>query len=512
MVDVTIGQLLEEAIANASKIIFENDAGETKRDSAINLANLSNGSATVLVTSESDLPPLINGFRTLDIDKNYLFTEPGDFTDNILIPAGWVGDIRKSFNTLEAVTFTGTGSFFNTLNIDGVVDSLANSTTNPGVKTTVTTSVAHGLLDGQFVNITGTTDPLYSLQRLQISNVTTTTFDIEIVFVADDSGLFNTGYESISFIDFTVVNADTGDFMDITSSKSVGSLLLFTRVSILGFSSIGFLRSATNYIVHDGIFAFVTNGLTMENIINGSIQTIGFVSLNPAATAAIGVTITGSESTRIEVSTSSFIMSAATQHPVRIDGSVTNAQEIIFQTAPDNDVADDYFDTSAGGLDQTNPQVITRNNGIRPNSASSASVGFTNVATPIVVTIATQDVPVIIDGTQFITNNLERAVVTVAGQITNITKVTKKYAITFSGLIEKVAGGSTDIGLLLIINGVLDLSATFEIPHSVNAGIIQISATRDFELAENDTIDIAVVNFDGNANISVSQANISYSE
>jgi len=75
MVDVTIGDLLEEAIANDSKIIFENDSGETKRDTALALANLSNGSATVLVTSESDLPPLINGFRTLEIDKNYPITE-----------------------------------------------------------------------------------------------------------------------------------------------------------------------------------------------------------------------------------------------------------------------------------------------------------------------------------------------------------------------------------------------------------------------------------------------------
>ncbi len=167
---------------------------------------------------------------------------------------------------------------------------------------------------------------------------------------------------------------------------------------------------------------------------------------------------------------------------------------------------------NAASLNETDPKVAAFNNVDTNDSMASAQVGFTNIGTPIVVTITTQDVPVLIGGTQFVSNNLERATATTGGQITNLTEKTKKYPITFSALIEKVAGGSTDIGLLLIKNGSLVLTETFEIPHSVNPGIIQISATRTFELAENDTLDMAVVNFAGTDNIEVSQANISYSE
>lgn len=174
-------------------------------------------------------------------------------------------------------------------------------------------------------------------------------------------------------------------------------------------------------------------------------------------------------------------------------------------------LGDDSGNVNRSSLDSKDPRVLGKDNPDQPNSMSSAQVGFTNIATPIVVPITTQDVPVLIAGTQFVSSNLERATATTGGQITNLTKATKRIPITFSGLIEKVGGGATNIGLLLIKNDALVLTETFEIPHSVNAGIIQISATRDFELADGDTLDLAVVNFDGTSDISVSQANISYS-
>ena len=78
--------------------------------------------------------------------------------------------------------------------------------------------------------------------------------------------------------------------------------------------------------------------------------------------------------------------------------------------------------------------------------------------------------------------------------------------------IEKFGGGQdVDFGVVLIKNGNLVLTDTFEPPHSVNTGVVQITATRDFELASSDTLDIAVVNFEDTDNIIVSQANIVYS-
>lgn len=188
-----------------------------------------------------------------------------------------------------------------------------------------------------------------------------------------------------------------------------------------------------------------------------------------------------------------------------LTGITFDVEEITF-------VADDSTgDMNTASLDQTDPIVIGKGNEDQIDSMSRAQVGFTNIAIPIVVTIATQDVPVIIGGTQYISNGLERASADNTGRITNNTIKTKEYPITLSALIEKVGGGSTNIGLLLVKNGILDLTNTFEIPHSTNAGVVQISGTRDFELAEGDTLDLAVVNFDGTADISVSQGNITYS-
>lgn len=201
----------------------------------------------------------------------------------------------------------------------------------------------------------------------------------------------------------------------------------------------------------------------------------------------------------------------ATETTYNVTAIVTAISGLTFDCAI-TFTGDDTGNLNAASLDSTDTPVTSLSNIGADDSMASAQVGFTNVATPIVVPIVTQDVPVIIGGTQFISDNLERATATTGGQITLLNPKTKKYQITFSGLIEKVGGGATEIGILIIKNGVLDLDATFEIPHSVNAGIIQISATRTFELIENDTIELAVVNFDGTADISVSQANISYSE
>ena len=510
MVDVEIGELLEEDIQNDSKIPFENSTGLTKRDSAIELSNLANGPSTVLITTQDDLPPLVDGFRTLEINKNYIFTQPMTLTDPILFPAGWNGFITKTFFTSQQIFYAGgPDPLFNTRDETGNIISISDSITEPGIKSTVTTSSPHVLINDRFVNITGTSDPIYSKQSLKVTNITATTFDINVIFTSTDTGLFDSGYGAIQFRDFGVVNAATAAFMALVSSNSPTSSILFERFAIGGFLSPGFIVNARVISSSNAIFSTIFNGLMLQDCIAGSFTTTKFQALAPTPGIPL-VTIIGSNTKRLGFVNCEFVAMDSTQVPVEINSDVTNADELLFQGSPDNGVATNYFDL--GGLDQTNPQVIAKNNGDREDSMSSAQVGFTNVATPIIVTIATQDIPIIIGGSQFTSNNLERATATAAGQITNTTKRTQKYQITFSGLIEKTGGGSTDIGLLLIKNGNLTLADTFNIPHSVNTGIIQISATRSFEIAENDTIDIAVVNFSGTGTIAVSQANISYSQ
>jgi len=373
----TIDELPPATVLNDSFIAFANAVGLTNNVAALILANLSNGSASVLITQESDLPPFIDGFRTLEQNKNYIFTEPATFTNPILIPAGWTGSIRTSFFTPDSISYTGTGSFFSTLDIDGIINSIADA---GGGFITVTTSASHGLLDNQFVNITGTVvETDYIQSRLQISNVTATTFDVELPFTATDTGLFNTGHGSLMFTDFSVTNPFTADFVDLTSSEGIGSSLIFIRCGTAGFVSPGTIRKTQNLLTNACIFGFIIEGLIIENVVAANFTTTNFLSLNPAIASAIGLEIRGVGTKKISVVNCSFDMTNSFQEPVRIDPDVTNADEIIFSRSPDNLVADDYFDTAAGGLDQTNPQVIADNNGTRPNSmtlAESSSAGI----------------------------------------------------------------------------------------------------------------------------------------
>ena len=507
---ISIGQLLAENVNSSAKVIFENLSGLTKRDTSLALANLSYGSAVKVIDKISDMPPVVNGFRQLE-QKGYIFTEQIDLDEfPILVPAGYNGFIMSTMpptNGINATNMAGK-SLFNTLNIEGNILTIMPAA-SPGF-VIISTPSPHGILEGQYVNIQDTGDVTYDVSRLITSNNTSNTFEVPLTFTFTLAGTFNTGFNGFGF-DFIGLFADgSPNLLNVTASKVATTLFSYDSVFAQGFASLGIVRKSNFVVGSRGQFVPIDSGFTFEDC--------GTTTLSETVVAAFAtffagssmLNFTGSLTKDVLITNSKLQPNQPDQFPMRMDGSIIDAALVIDNT-PDNEVSADYYDVSGGGLDQTDPQVSATNNGTRPNSMSSAQVGFTNIATPIVVPIVTQDVPVIIGGTQFISDNLERATATNSGQITNLTKATKKYPITFSALIEKVGGGSTDIGLLLIKNGVMDLSATFEIPHSVNTGIIQISATRDFELAENDTCDIAVVNFSGTADISISQANTSYS-
>ena len=133
-------------------------------------------------------------------------------------------------------------------------------------------------------------------------------------------------------------------------------------------------------------------------------------------------------------------------------------------------------------------------------------ISFLNITTPQLVTITSQSTPVAIAGGAWTSSNLEGLTVDVDGIATYTRLETKNFQVNFSALIEKIGGGATDIALTVLINGI---DVTTNAPHSVNAGVIQISATRMFSLSTNDTLQLAVLNIGSTSNIEVSQANMS---
>ena len=101
-------------------------------------------------------------------------------------PSKWpCGDrIKIPFGNLQSITsikWKDTNGV--ETNLTKTITAFAASSTSPTTKTTVT-SAAHGLDEGDIANIDGTTS--YDGSWV-ISNVTTNTFDINMVFVADDA-------------------------------------------------------------------------------------------------------------------------------------------------------------------------------------------------------------------------------------------------------------------------------------------------------------------------------------
>lgn len=158
----------------------------------------------------------------------------------------------------------------------------------------------------------------------------------------------------------------------------------------------------------------------------------------------------------------------------------------------------------ATGLDQTDVNLRAIGND-SPDSMSTGEVSTEDIATPITVTIASQDTPVVIAGGGWASTNLEEFTADSNGILTYIGLSTKQINVAYYALFEKVGGGATDIELTLLRNG-SEIAANA--PRSVNAGIIQISGTDIISLATDDTLQLAVTNRSGTANIDVSQANL----
>jgi len=461
-----------------------------------------------------------------------------------------------TFEFSETFTTTGTGTW--TADVRKILPFLSGAITavaDGGGGTSIFTSVNNKLLVNDRVKITDTTS--YNGSSLKTTAVTTNTFTLPITFVGSETGNFavidvayeiqsrivlaeqilidNIGlyligknptfdtikYEGNSPSMFRFVNAEALRLTNVgligNNSKkfNTGTFSTFTFAfyaavgSIIdGFIDMPLIEDAAFVTDFDNFYGnFFTTGIIYKNVGNINVTRNVFLSFNDVTKTFI--TIDSPVATTIAKFTGCDfpVQSLGTVFDIKNTLTANSRIEIVSNTARPAGI---IFD--AAGLDQTDPRILSNINIDIEDSMASAQIGFTNITTPIVVTIGIQDVPVIIGGTQFISSELERSSATTGGEITNLSKKTQRYNITFSGLIEKVGGGATDIGLLLIKNGSLVLTNTFEIPHSVNAGIIQISATRILELAENDTVDIAVVNFSGTADISVSQANIVYAE
>jgi len=358
----------ESKIDSTTETIDLQDDGTSNQRIRFSIPTL--GQSVIPIHKLSDLPPLLNGFRQLEQDKVYLFVEEISSPDTLLVPAGWNGYIVGMHNPLTKFVYTGTGAALETLDISGLITLIEFVVGGSRVNT----FTPHGLLDGQFINITGTTS--YNQQGLVISNVTSTTFDIQIPFSFSEAGTFDTGYNAINIMNMNFTNTDTADWLNIQAANT-SSIFRYNNIKAQGFSNLGSLLGG-RIIGYDGNFDFIDNGLSITDIDKADISTTTISNLGTSV-GSVSLAVAGSTTRDIILDKMQFNVNLASQFPIRIAPSITNADLISITNSPDNNIATDYFDTTSGGLDQTDAQVFTFNNGVRADSTTESESRSTGI-------------------------------------------------------------------------------------------------------------------------------------
>jgi len=347
-----------------------------------------------------------------------------------------------------------------------------------------------------------------------------------------DSGVLTVGSADALFISPAIKETGSVNIKNIVpqgtasvfETGSTGAITTFAdnspaAVAIATVTNVGgqaqFDRTAHGFVVGDVLThtAFTNGGYNGDFVV-----TIANANDYQVGLAFIASDTTGMAQNRRITVTTSTAHGLSNLTSVLIKNTVNNngGFEILDASASVFDIKKVFVDTQAanydtGSITNTESRVSATENPTIPDSMFSGESGVF-FSSPVTVTIATIGIPVLIAGTTWSYNKLERA----AGDPSNNgllkTQRTKtgKVIVHFSATIERVGGGAQDIGVVVIINGVLTTAATFNPPRTVNTGKIQVSAARTFTLQENDTLQVAVVNFADTANILVTQADIDW--
>lgn len=329
------------------------------------------GLTTVNVASEADFPAPTNGFIRLENGIKYILTAPVSVTSPILMEAGVVTIIDTSFAPLNKITFTGfAGTAIKTLNLEGAITAFANSDVSPGVKTKVT-SVGHGLSENDKVNISGVTpETQYNGIGRTVTNVTTNTFDIEVVFGATDTGDFETGLIFLSLK--ARIDDGTGATLqafDLTYTPLSPGSTLEVQAAVFNFLNIGIVRGAIFCGLDNALFIINSEGLVLEDVANTRSAFTQFLS-NDGASTATAITFQGASTLNLDMLTSSFNLASSNAFPMKINTDIDAAATMKIENSGNLGPAGVYFNGTGGGIDQTDIRVSLVNCKPSPDSQS----------------------------------------------------------------------------------------------------------------------------------------------
>lgn len=482
-----------------TKVLFEED-GKTFETT---ISELTAGLSIVYVNTVDDLPAPVSEKIILEQNTGYVILNQIVTSDRIIFPAGYRGFIRATNLLTNPIVYIGNVGLFATLNLSGVITSIADNLSG-GI---TVTSTAHGLINGDFVNIIAAVEATYSQQRLVVSNITTNTFDVAILFTNSDTGTFDTGALSITFenILFTHPTPNFETLFDISFTADPTSLFFCDKVIASGIPFIGEVRFVSTFAVNFSQFVFSESGLSFDNCVNGTIDNCLFTCLNqtdPDIQCLIFISNTFRD---VVILNTKFNLGASTQHAILIDPLIDQA-DFNITTCPDNQIITDYFDTM--GLDQTDKQIITVNNGVRQDSENLAEV-MSDV--PLTVTgglnaeVPVQNDTLVTDDFKLDSVSEGYTINTQTGVITVNTRANARARIEYALEVE-ASNPQKSLEYFLYINGVkqdktirtvITMGIGTVVPISYLGGYFMLGPTDTIQLRQKNTTDansIAVTN------------------
>lgn len=498
MVDITIDELLDgetirqptsQGILSEDNITYKGSIAPnpTRVIHAINQAQLEEALGVDLIIPDGTSISVV-------IDDAFTLNKPfkiGNFASFEIV--------TYTMNTL--LTYTGTG---------GLIQN--ENPANPVVFVTL----ENIKIDG---NGTSTLFDLFGVGLLRIEHVTIQNFDslgtIEMFSIFSNASNFNVINKGLVIIR----TANILIFVCTSTQSSATGLTLFSIISdgIQTNTSIDVVRAFT-FFAGDSLLFLDPNAPV------GSIYYIDKSDAQPGDLYQLGTDIAINS---VADSSGQAEFTTAAPHglivgkPVVLSGfseSTYNVTDIVsvvnspttFELRDVSFVATDTGNMNTASKNQTDSQVLANENEGIDDSMFIAEVGLQIFGSEISSSSLAQDTfEIITSGAWVFSTNLERFAENTSneGEIIVTAEKTRKYSVTYDATIEKSGGGSVNIGIILIKNGVTNVS--FNAPHTVNTGKIQVGRTNIVELAKGDTLQIAVINYDASATaILISQVNL----
>jgi len=387
------------------------------------------------------------------------------------------------------------------------------------------------------------TNPANSITTLELDNIFLLGNTTNSVF--DVIGTLFVGINRVQFKDFNSLGTISNFSPVITSMVAIdvniglvfinplvltvdtGSLFNSSATGITLFSVISDIAGSVTFtnIISPGIFAgdsllfLDPNGpSTFTYFINQSPKPIAgdffqqgsAIAIDSVADNTSGFTrFTTAASHGLQVGQVVVISGFATETTYNKTAIVTAVDTPVTGTTFDAEIAFVATDTGSmteQSLDSTDLPVLAIGNPNIQDSMFTANAGLDLSGAPVTVVITTANTPEVITSTSWLFDDLERFTISTNddGELTVDDTATRRYRISYSGSIERVAGGGqSSAGIIILKNGV---NVTFNAPRlTISGAIVFLSGEDIVELTAGDTIQIGVINYATGADIEVTQ-------